>query len=96
MLLLPFVENSFKHSVSKQRKAVWIHIVLRSDKNNLIFEIHNTIPERHRAGPAGGIGIANVRKRLELLFDHSFELKIESGKNFSIFLSFPVETGKRP
>lgn len=69
MLLLPFVENAFKHGANKIKGPVNILIDIKVQEGYLFFTIINTIPDASMIpavkGP-GGIGISNVRKRLEL------------------------------
>lgn len=83
MLLLPFVENAFKHGVETQpgRRSgsdIWVEIDASLQGNELFFQIVNTKP----AGPApSGVpenqtGLANVRKRLGLLYPSRHELTL--------------------
>lgn len=68
MLLIPFIENTFKHGVNKNIGVVNIHIEISIEENDFYFKVSNTLPDKNlppRKGP-GGIGIANIRKRLEL------------------------------
>lgn len=69
MLLLPFVENAFKHGANKIKGPVNILIDIKVQEGYLFFTIVNTLPDPSKVpavqGP-GGIGISNVRKRLEL------------------------------
>lgn len=79
LLMLPLVENAFKHGASETIHEPWINIDLRIKNNRLAFKISNSKPavqsplaEKH----FGNIGLKNVKKRLELLFpnDHSLLL----------------------
>ena len=78
MLLIPFVENAFKHGTGMINHAQ-IDINLKSEKNILYFTVSN----KYDAGSteikdkASGIGLANVQRRLELLYPHHHNLKIE-------------------
>lgn len=69
MLLLPFVENAFKHGANKVKGPVSILIDVKLKDGYLYFKVINTLPKtqglKKVQGP-GGIGISNVRKRLEL------------------------------
>ncbi len=77
LLLLPFIENSFKHSTSKQLDQCWINIHVHTQDEQLIFQVINSRPEKHADGEhGGGIGLQNVRKRLALLYPGVHELKI--------------------
>ena len=75
LLLLPFVENSFKHGVSDQIDQCWINIHVHIDNNVFTFQVSNS-----RLGKQdttfGGLGMENVRKRLQLLYPETHTLTI--------------------
>jgi len=78
MLLIPFVENSFKHGISLDRPS-FIKIVLSVQRGHLEFSAKNSV-HGQRSEPAEsdtGQGLRNVKRRLEILFPESHELKIE-------------------
>lgn len=70
MLLIPFIENAFKHGANKNIKKVSINILIHVEEDVLYFKIRNTLPDKslpsEKLKEQGGIGIANVKKRLEL------------------------------
>lgn len=71
LLLLPLVENAFKHGVSETEECPWINIELKTKGDKLTFNVSNSKPETAPEKPAmhySKIGLANVRKRLELLY----------------------------
>lgn len=90
MLLIPFVENAFKHGVSFKNPSP-IVIQIKFEKNFIFLEVKNkkqdkkdNDPERHK----GGIGLLNVKQRLHLLYYGKHQLKIEeTDQDFSIYLS---------
>jgi two-component system LytT family sensor kinase len=68
MLFQPFIENAFKHGTSEQLGNVWISIDLSLQDDQLLFRVINSRqPDSSEAG-SKGLGIANVRKRLALLY----------------------------
>ncbi len=79
MLLVPFVENSFKHGVSDEISDKWITINLNLTDDWLTFKVENSRsfpqPKREKVY-AGGIGLKNVKRRLELIYPECHELKI--------------------
>ncbi len=80
-LILPvFVENAFKHSLSSVNKDIEIKIDLSLDHNGkLHFNCQNSFSLETNTGDLSkGIGLANVRKRLELLYPESHELQIKA------------------
>jgi two-component system, LytTR family, sensor kinase len=78
LLFLPLVENAFKHGVSNAVEDSWIHIDISLKKRVLIFKIENSLcNEKIKPNGFGnGLGLDNLRKRLEILYPGSFELKI--------------------
>ncbi|RAU82300.1 sensor histidine kinase [Pontibacter arcticus] len=81
LLLLPFVENAFKHGVSTETKDAWIRIDVKVHENKLVLLVENCkCAEKASASSrdmASGIGLKNLRRRLELLYENSFVLEIE-------------------
>ena len=75
LLLLPFVENSFKHGVSEQIDQCWISIHVHIENNAFTFQVSNSRVERTEQ-TLGGLGMENVRKRLQLLYPEKHEIKI--------------------
>jgi len=79
LLLIPFVENSFKHGASKMITQPWIKLNLSVENNRLDFSIINSKPSNIESPMTkGNIGLKNVRKRLELLYPGTHELNIVS------------------
>lgn len=80
MLILPFVENSFKHGVSRQISNSTIQIDLVMEGNRMQLRVENTkgdFPAKGLQSNKEGIGLQNVRKRLELLYKDTYQLLIE-------------------
>ena len=78
-LLLPFVENAFKHGTGKQLDQSWISLNISMSDSVMCFKLVNSAePDNDKKQPgAGGLGLLNVKKRLELLYKdrHRFETK---------------------
>ena len=77
LMLISFIENAFKHGVS-YKKASFIEIKVEVEGDSLHFSCRNTKAEKPNE-EKGGVGLANVRKRLNLLFDHNYTLRISDG-----------------
>lgn len=90
MLLLPLVENAFKHGTDSTIGVSYIDMTLYCDKNNFIFKCTNSFKES-ATKDFGGIGIENIQKRLTLLYPSRHLFKINKGKNdFSISLEIKL------
>ena len=78
LILHPFVENCFKHGASTSIKSPYIEIMLNVVGNNLNFIVKNTYQEEDHVdeGFRKGIGLTNVRRRLELLYPNNNTLDI--------------------
>ena len=81
LLLIPFLENSFKHSVNTSLDTVrYVHIKLHVDNHLLNFSIANnkssTVYNTENLPLVGGIGLENVNRRLQLIYPNRFELNI--------------------
>ncbi|WP_267154261.1 sensor histidine kinase [Xanthomarina sp. F2636L] len=78
MLLMPFIENSFKHGVLKNG-VLRIKINLSCTSENILFTIENTHFKSENS--TKGIGLENIQKRLDLLYKDKCELKIDATEN---------------
>lgn len=77
LLLIPFLENAFKHGTSEQVDQAWMHIDLSVQENQLKFKVINSRePMATGSTHSGGIGLQNVQKRLQLLYPNRHELRI--------------------
>lgn len=96
LLILPLVENAFKHGASEQIGQAWINMDLRVKNNTLKFKISNSKPEESaqkddRANHVS-IGLANVRKRLDILYPSAHQLKIlEEEDVFAVILEMELD-----
>lgn len=88
MLLIPFVENAFKHSRIEDLENGWIDIRLSTDDHQVMFEVKNSLPrEGFTKDKVGGIGLENVKRQLELIYPGNHELNIEKKDDtFEVFL----------
>ncbi|HEY9535377.1 MAG TPA: histidine kinase [Mucilaginibacter sp.] len=77
LLLLPLVENAFKHGLSKQTADSVLHISISAHDDTLIAEVENTKPALVSSQYKGGIGLNNLRKRLELLYPGRHDLQLQ-------------------
>jgi len=85
MLLLPFVENSFKHGLSKQTDKPWIKIKLNLERGLLHFNVNNSqgkIKQDKKESYTEGIGLSNVKRRLDLIYLKNYSLKIMDEEDY--------------
>jgi two-component system, LytTR family, sensor kinase len=81
MLLIPFVENAFKHGIGMVENAT-IDIDLSVDSRVLHFSVKNKFIESGEIkDKTSGIGLANVKRRLNLLYKHRYQLHISNANN---------------
>ncbi|MEQ9414533.1 MAG: histidine kinase [Cyclobacteriaceae bacterium] len=92
LLLLPFIENSFKHGINKSSSDGWVAIAIEVSENELNFRIENKIPpNQNKATENSGLGIVNTKKRLDLLFPADHLLKYHETRNmFTVELTLKV------
>jgi len=94
MLLIPFVENAFKHGISTKNKS-WIKINLRCMKGTVHLDLVNSIhPRKVTDDPKdeSGIGLENVRKRLEHYYPGKYNLStIYNESEYFVHFSLQIE-----
>jgi len=88
LLFVSFVENAFKHGISYESPS-FIKVKMDVGENDVKFSCSNSI--HHAKGDdASGIGLQNVRRRLDLLYPGKYTMDInEDGNTFDVFLKIP-------
>jgi two-component system LytT family sensor kinase len=76
LILLPFVENSFKHGVSEQLEQCWVNLHLHAEGEMFTLNLSNSRSANPVKGNAGGIGLQNIRKRLDLLYPGCYSMTV--------------------
>ncbi|MEL6864084.1 MAG: histidine kinase [Bacteroidota bacterium] len=95
LMFIPFLENSFKHGLNNLISKGFVHIKLNVERRNVHFYIENSKAERlplqtHRR--SGGIGLVNVRRRLNLIYPNQYILNITDKPNtYAIDLSIDLD-----
>ena len=91
LLLVIFVENAFKHGISYRTKS-FVEISLQPHGDRLLFSCRNSRPEiKHDENMKGGVGLSNVRRRLDLLFPDDYTLDIkETDDTYTVKLEIPL------
>ena len=91
LLLIMFVENAFKHGISYRTESfMYITVDVKDDRLKFVCsnsKQHLTVKEKS----GGGMGLVNVRRRLDLLFQDTYTLKIEDRENeYDVSLDLPL------
>jgi sensor histidine kinase YesM len=96
LLMIPLVENCFKHGASKTLDESCINIFIETKNEWLEFKISNSVPdEPEKPDDRKKIGLMNVKKRLQLLYPGNHQLDIQSSANsFSVFMKIKLTKKK--
>ena len=89
LILVTFIENAFKHGVSYQHES-FIEVTVIVEDETLLFRCHNSKAD-HSNEEKGGVGLANVRKRLDLIYGERYRLGIKDKLDaYHVELSIPL------
>ena len=95
LLLQPLAENAIKHGISKHRGAGVLEISCRRDGDFLALRVWNTAGDDAQ-GPADhshGIGLSNIRERLDLIYGENYRFSRESSPGgFEVLIRLPIQT----
>ena len=83
MLLIPFVENAFKHG-NLIDGYLQVDILIEIDNNSLRFSIKNTVKQDQDHDTKSGIGLENIKKRLDLIYPNNYDLQINLDEDWYI------------
>jgi len=102
LLFIPFLENSFKHGIDHQLRSGYVRIQLDIKDAALQLKVINSIPDISNEAQlketkkVGGIGLTNVRRRLNILYPKKHNLKINrQDKEFEIILDLKIQRDLR-
>ena len=89
LMLITFIENAFKHGISYQHDS-FIDVKAEIEGDQLHFSCRNSKAEKANE-EKGGVGLANVRQRLHLLYDNNYTLKIQDNPDiYNVQLTIPL------
>ena len=95
LLFLPLIENTFKHALAKDMPGKYVKIALVIDDDELVFQTSNPKQKEHFTAAKtndSGIGLKNVKKRLELLYPGRHQLEIDSqAETFNVILTIKIK-----
>jgi two-component system LytT family sensor kinase len=90
LLLLPFIENAFKHGLQDETGHGFVQIVICQSEQELMLQVNNSKPVCAKEKPKG-IGLQNATKRLNLLYPGSYTMNIKEDANtYQLNLSLPT------
>ena len=81
-VFLPFIENAIKHGSSADNEKGYLKINLKTEKQELIFSVENSKPKLPLPTEVGGIGLVNVKRRLELVYPKKYQLSIDNVEKY--------------
>ena len=88
LLFIPFIENAVKHNPENDS---YVEIMFRVTDNWLYFECKNPKVNLSYAKKEGGIGLGNVKRRLDLLFEENYSLDLQNEKDmYTVILEFSL------
>jgi sensor histidine kinase YesM len=92
LLFLPFLENAFKHSQIESDDKAWIKMSIYTKEKTIYFNIDNTISQRTPAEILNnqGIGLENIKNRLELIYKNRYNLTCISNEIFQVQLTINI------
>ncbi len=96
LMFIPFIENSFKHGLSHHINKGFVNISLDVDEDTVHLYIENSkpdsLPHQNHSRKSGGIGLVNVRRRLDLLYPGQYELRIQDApKTYGVHLTISLK-----
>jgi sensor histidine kinase YesM len=80
LLLLPFIENAFKHGIQDEVGKGFVQVLICRDEQTIALEVTNSKPLLQREG-VSGIGLQNAVKRLDLLYPERYQLVVKEDDN---------------
>ena len=90
LILITFIENAFKHGISYQQES-FVEVKVSVKDNELWFSCRNSKAEVSNE-EKGGVGLANVRKRLDLLYEQNYTLRIHDDADvYTVELTLPLK-----
>jgi LytS/YehU family sensor histidine kinase len=90
LLMLPFIENTFKHGLREEINKGFVHIIISLVGKELSAQISNS-KSGETVNSTSGLGLENVRKRLEILYPGKHSLKIdETDMNYEVLLTITL------
>jgi two-component system LytT family sensor kinase len=89
LLLFPLIENAFKHGIlTEKEKALTIELKISGNHMHFLLDNYNN---HYQKDKSGGIGVQNVKKRLDLLYGNNYQLSVDHSKDrYIVNLNLPL------
>lgn len=88
LLFIPFVENAVKHNPENDS---YVEIIFRMTEDRLYFECKNPKAKLPHTKKEGGIGLVNIKRRLDLLFEENYSLSLRDEKElYTVIMKFKI------
>lgn len=81
LIFITFLENAFKHGVSNNNPKAWVKVSIQMKDKECIYTVENSKPEKPDTNEKSGIGLQNVKRRLELSYPNQYKLTTEDKKD---------------
>lgn len=78
LIFITFLENAFKHGVSNNNPKAWVDISIRLNGNQCVYTVKNSKVVSTEPNDKSGIGLQNVKRRLELSYPNQYQLTIDN------------------
>lgn len=92
MLFIPLIENSFKYSQIEEKPDAFVNMSLKVESNNIIFNLKNSLQQNSDVQKGSGMGINNVKQRLNILYPNQYILNLNVTENtFEVDFKINIE-----
>ncbi|MEH6304065.1 sensor histidine kinase [Olivibacter sp. CPCC 100613] len=92
LILVNFVENAFKHGVNASIASSWVNIVLKEEDHVVTFSVSNSLDSSSHQRRAGGLGLVNVKRRLDLEYQEYYDLSLkEAADHYDVVLTLKLK-----
>jgi LytS/YehU family sensor histidine kinase len=92
LLLQPLVENAVNHGIANLPEGGWIRLEAACSDGRLVIVLENAVDPEAPSRPSGGVGLANVRRRLEARYPDGAAIQAGlAGDRYRVRLSLPAE-----
>ncbi|MBK8292254.1 MAG: histidine kinase [Flammeovirgaceae bacterium] len=81
LIFITFLENAFKHGVSNSNPKAWVNVTIQLQDKQCVYTVENSLVEKPESSEKSGIGLQNVKRRLDLSYPNQYKLITENKKN---------------